>query len=278
MKNKKNYGIKAVIIANIVVAILFFAPLYWTFITSIKEKLEIYATPPSLIPQSFNLENYTKIFTINDGIYLQYFFNSVKITGTTVCMVCLISIFAGYAFSKLELPCKGIWLTLILLAIMVPFSSLMVPLYNVMADLKLLNSQMCIIFIYTTFQTPFCIFMMKNAFDMIPKDLREAALIDGAGDFKVFGKIYLPLVLSGVVTIAVYAAYTTWNDYLIALVFANTNRKTFNVGLVNLSIGDYGTDWGLLTSGAFIGLIPIMILFLFLQKYFVKGMMSGAVK
>jgi multiple sugar transport system permease protein len=275
---KKKFGLKPIIIINVIVALIYLAPLYWTFITSIKEKLEIYATPPSLIPKSFSLANYTKIFTINEGIYLKYFFNSVKIAVITVTLVCLVSVLAGYAFSKLELIGKEIWMTLILLAIMVPFSSLMVPLFNIMSDLKLLNSQLSLIFIYTTFQTPFCIFMMKNSFDMIPRDLRDAAMIDGAGYFKTFYEIYIPLVLSGVVTIAVYSAYTTWNDYLIALVFANTNTKTFNVGLVNLALGDYGTDWGLLTSGSFIGLIPILILFMFLQKYFVKGMMSGAVK
>lgn len=135
------------------------------------------------------------------------------------------------------------------------------------------------VLIYATFQTPFCIYMMKNAFDMVPDSLLESAKLDGAGNFKVFAKICLPLTWSAVATVAVYAAYTTWNDYLIALVFANNDAiKTFNVGLTNLAISIYGTDWGLLTSSSMIGLLPIMILFVFLQKYFIQGMMSGAVK
>ena len=107
----------------------------------------------------------------------------------------------------------------------------------------------------------------------------ESAKLDGAGSFQVFLKICLPLTWSSVATIAVYSAYTTWNDYLIVLVFANSNTiKTFNVGLTNLAISVYGTDWGVLTAGSLVGMFPIMMMFLFLQKYFIKGMMSGALK
>ena len=121
--------------------------------------------------------------------------------------------------------------------------------------------------------------MMKNAFDMIPDELRDAARIDGAGEMKTFVKIMLPTTWTSVATIVIYSAYTTWNDYLIAVVFANNeNIKTFNVGLTNMAIGQYGTEWGLLTAGSLIGLAPIMVLFIFLQKYFIKGMLGGAIK
>lgn len=135
------------------------------------------------------------------------------------------------------------------------------------------------VLIYATFQTPFAVYMMKNAFDMIPDELRDAARIDGAGEMKTFVKIMLPTTWTSVATIVIYSAYTTWNDYLIAVVFANNeNIKTFNVGLTNMAIGQYGTEWGLLTAGSLIGLAPIMVLFIFLQKYFIKGMLGGAIK
>lgn len=121
--------------------------------------------------------------------------------------------------------------------------------------------------------------MMKNAFDMIPAGLKEAAEIDGAGEWKIFFRIMLPTTWSSIATIFIYSAYTTWNDYLIAVVFANKETiKTFNVGLTNMAIGQYGTEWGLLTAGSLIGLLPIMILFIFMQKYFIKGMLGGAIK
>ena len=120
--------------------------------------------------------------------------------------------------------------------------------------------------------------MMKNTFDMVPNALKEAATIDGAGSLAIFFKVYLPLAMPGVVTTIVYTAYTTWNDYLIALTFGGTAWKTFNVAIADLSTMSDVLDWGMMTSGSFVSLLPIMALFLGLQKYFIKGMMSGAVK
>ena len=264
---------------NALLAILFFLPLYWTIATSLKGKTEIYQTPPSLFPSSPTLENYIKIFTLDNGLYLGYLVNSFVITAVTILAVVLVSVLAGYGFSKLQLKGKKLLMACILAAIMIPFQALLNPLYSIMSRLHLLNTIPSMVLIYTTFQSPFCIYMMKNSFDMIPDSLLESARLDGAGAFSVFGRICLPLTWSSVATIAVYSAYTTWNDYLIALVFANSNSiKTFNVGLTNLAIGQYGTDWGLLTSSSIIGLTPILILFIFLQKYFIKGMLSGALK
>lgn len=264
---------------NTVLGIVFILPLYWTIVTSLKDRTEIYGTPPSLFPKKPTLSNYVRIFTLENGRYLGYFKNTVLITITTIIVIVGISILAGYGLSKLKLKGKGLMLASIMAAIMIPFQALLNPLYSTMAKLGLLNTMTSMVLIYATFHSPFCIYMMKNAFDMIPDSLLESAKLDGAGSFKVFMKICLPFTWSSVATIAVYAAYTTWNDYLIALVFGNSDAiKTFNVGLTNLAISQYGTDWGLLTSSSIIGLIPILIMFAFLQKYFIKGMLSGALK
>ena len=251
--------------------------LYWAVVTSLKGKGEIYQVPPTLIPHMPTMDNYAKIFTLDNGVYLKYFMNSIWITICSILFTCIVSIAAGYGLSKLDLKGGKIMLACILGAMMIPFQTLLTPLYTIMAKLGLLNTKMSLVLIYTTFHTPFCIYMMKNAFDTIPNGLLESAKLDGAGSFQVFLKICLPLTWSSVATIAVYSAYTTWNDYLIALVFANSNTiKTFNVGLTNLAISVYGTDWGVLTAGSLVGMFPIMMMFLFLQKYFIKGMMSGA--
>lgn len=264
---------------NGILAAIFFLPLYWTVVTSLKDKTEIYTTPPTLIPQRPTLENYIKIFTLDDGLYRGYLVNSFVITGITIALVVFVSVLAGYGFSKLKIKGKPIFLICIMAAIMIPFQALLNPLYIIMSKLHLLNSITSVVLIYATFQSPFCIYMMKNAFDMVPDSLLEAAKLDGAGPLSVFCRMCLPLTWSSVATIAVYAAYTTWNDYLIALVFANSSAiKTFNVGLTNLAIGQYGTNWGILTAGSIIGLMPILVLFIFLQKYFIKGMLSGALK
>ena len=264
---------------NCVLGLLFFLPLYWTIVTSLKGKTEIYGTPPTLIPQAPTLENYIKILTLENGIYKDYFVNSIVATAITIFVTVVISVLAGYGLSKLELKGRGIMMACILATIMIPFQALLNPLYMIMSKLNLLNTIFSLILIYTTFHAPFCIYMMKNAFDVIPDGLLESARLDGGGNLTIFLKICLPLTWTSVATIAVYSAYTTWNDYLIALVFANSSAiKTFNVGLTNLAIGYYGTDWGVLTAGSVMGMLPIMILFLFLQKYFIKGMLSGALK
>nr|WP_317450425.1 carbohydrate ABC transporter permease [uncultured Sellimonas sp.] len=276
MKKKQH---TAKIITNSILALIMLMPLYWTLITALKDKNEIYEQPPSLFPRSVSLENFREILTRNDGVYLTYLKNSVVTTALTMLLVAIVSLLAGYAFSKLKVMGKKIWLLLIIAALMIPFQTLMIPLYSIMSTLHLTNTRISMILIYATFQTPFAIYMMKNAFDMVPNGLRDAAKIDGAGEITVFWKVMMPTTWSSIATIFIYSAYTTWNDYLIAVVFANNEAiKTFNVGLTNMAIGQYGTEWGLMTAGSLIGLAPIMLLFIFLQKYFIKGMLGGAIK
>lgn len=275
-KKKRNIGR---IVANSILAIIMLLPLYWTLITSVKGKMEIYEQPPTFFPERISLENYQEILVRNDGVFLTYLKNSVVTTLITMIFVAIISLLAGYAFSKMKLKGKNFCLILIIAALMIPFQTLMIPLYSIMSNLHLTNTRVAMVLIYATFQSPFAVYMMKNAFDMIPNELREAAKIDGASEWKIFLKVMLPTTWSSIATIFIYSAYTTWNDYLIAVVFANNDAiKTFNVGLTNMAIGQYGTEWGLLTAGSFIGLFPIMVLFVFMQKYFVKGMLGGAIK
>ena len=275
-KKKRNIGR---IVANSILAIIMLLPLYWTLITSVKGKMEIYEQPPTFFPERISLENYQEILVRNDGIFLTYLKNSVVTTLITMIFVAIISLLAGYAFSKMKLKGKNFCLMLIIAALMIPFQTLMIPLYSIMSNLHLTNTRVAMVLIYATFQSPFAVYMMKNAFDMIPNELREAAKIDGASEWKIFLKVMLPTTWSSIATIFIYSAYTTWNDYLIAVVFAKNDAiKTFNVGLTNMAIGQYGTEWGLLTAGSFIGLFPIMVLFVFMQKYFVKGMLGGAIK
>lgn len=276
---KRKDGKIGKIIANSILALIMLMPLYWTFITALKGKMEIYEQPPSFFPKVVSWENFKEILFRNDKVFLLYLKNSIVTTLLTMLFVAGISLLAGYAFSKLKIKGKKFFLLLILAALMIPFQTLMIPLYSIMSGLHLTNTRLSMILIYAMFQAPFAVYMMKNAFDMIPAGLKEAAEIDGAGEWKIFFRIMLPTTWSSIATIFIYSAYTTWNDYLIAVVFANKETiKTFNVGLTNMAIGQYGTEWGLLTAGSLIGLLPIMILFIFMQKYFIKGMLGGAIK
>lgn len=272
-KNKIKY------ILNGLVSFIFIIPFLWALSTSLKLPQEIAKSPPNWIPNNLSFENYQTIWTINDNIFLNYFLNSLIITTFTVILIVIISSLAGYGFSKLNIPFKNIIFVLILASLMIPFHALLVPLYSIMRDLRILNSRLSLIIIYVTFRMPFGIYMMRNSFDSIPDSIRESALIDGASELKTFAKILLPLTFPGLATTAIYAAYMTWNDFIIALIFTTSNEmRTLTVGLANLAVGQYGTSWGLLASGAIISFIPMILLYIFLQKYFIAGLTSGAVK
>ncbi|TAH71573.1 MAG: carbohydrate ABC transporter permease [Anaerolineaceae bacterium] len=266
-----------IICLNIIMGTIWLLPLYWSFVTSTKTDQEIYGGI-TLFPQKFTWANYIELFQRKDGIFFEYLKNSITLTLVTVLVVATVSVLAGFAFSKLEIMGSKLWLGLILFTIMVPVQALMVPLHNTLSSLGLLGTLAGMILIYVTFQTPFCVYMMKSSFDMVPNALREAATLDGAGPMAIFKHIYLPLAMPGAITVMVYSAYNTWNDYVIALTFGGNTMKTFNVGLVDLITNDFSISWGVLTSGSIVGLIPITIFFLIFQKYFVKGLMSGAIK
>lgn len=275
---KKNSAKKNVaIVLNVILGILWLLPIYWAFVTSIKTDEEIYSGI-TLFPQKIVWQNYVNLFEYKQGVFYTYIANSISITLMTVIVVAAISVMAGFAFSKLDLIGGKVILSAVLFTMMVPVQALMVPLYNTISSVGLLGTVAGMVVIFVTFQTPFCVYMMKSSFDMVPTALREAAIVDGAGRFMIFRKIYLPLALPGAITVVVYSAYNTWNDYLIGLTFGGNIMKTFNVGLVDLLSNDKSIGWGTLTSGSIVGMLPILVLFLVLQKYFVKGMMSGAVK
>lgn len=275
--NVRNH--KALYLINLLFAIVFLLPFLWTLSTSLKEPQYISDYPPRWIPPSLSFEHYRAIWSVGNGAFTAYFTNSVILTAVTAFFVVVIGALAGYGFAKLDIPLRGLLFLLILTALMVPFQSLLIPLFNLMTNLNLLNTHAALILIYVTFQLPFAVFMMTNAFEAIPTGLREAALMDGSGELGAFVRVMLPVAWPGLATVAIFSAYTTWNDFIINLVFTTSeDMRTLNVGLTNLALGQYGTDWGLLTSGAVVSSIPIMLLFIFLQRYFIAGLTGGAVK
>lgn len=262
----------------VILGILWLLPIYWAFVTSVKTHHEMYGGI-TLFPRAFTAENYQTLFTYKNSAAIEWLRNSFILCSITMIAVTVISVLAGFALSKLELPCKFLWIGMISFTLMVPVTTLLVPLYNTMSQIQLLGTFWSAILIYITFQTPFCTLMMKGSFDMVPKELREAAVVDGANNFVIFKSVYTPLALPGAITVLVYSAYHTWNDYTVSLTFGGGSLKNFNVGLTDMiTIVADSMDWGMLTAGTVVGMLPVLLLFLFLQKYFVQGMMSGAVK
>jgi len=264
---------------NIILAVGFVAPIAWTLLTSLKPTNQILTYPPQIFPDRFTIEHYRTILTVNDGLFLRFLFNSLLVTGATIVTVLVVSSLAGYAFANLRFPGINIFFIAILATMMVPFQSLLIPLYGFMQKLGLLNSYLVLVLVYSTFQLPFCVFMMRNSFAALPQSLRESALLDGCSEAQVFRKIYLPLSLPGLATVFVYTFMTSWNEYLMALTFNPTQKyQTLQVGLTTFSLSRYRTNWEMITTGSMITMIPVLLVFMLLQKYYVEGLTAGAFK
>jgi multiple sugar transport system permease protein len=267
-------------IFNIGLTILFLSPFYWALISSLKPYSEILTYPPTFFPIHISIESYKDLFAAGEGDFVFFAKNSLIVSSLTILVVCLISIPAGYAFSKLKFPGINILFLAVLSIIMVPFQVLLIPLYTLIHQMKLLDTHLALILIYSTFFMPFGVFIMRNSFDSIPNSIRESAIIDGASELKVLIKVFLPLTLPGVVTTIIYVFMESWNNFIIALIFTSSKSSiTLQVGLMNIATAKWEIiKWGMINAGSVITMLPILILFIILQKYFIKGMLAGAIK
>lgn len=270
---------KSLLIVLLIFSIFFLFAFYWTVITSFKPSSDILAYPPKLFVSNPTLEQYNKLFTAGDGVFLKYVGNTLILCALTIASILFLSIFGGYAMSKLAFKGSNVIFVIILSIIMVPFQALLIPLYDLMNKLNLLDTIPGLVLIYSTFFMPFCLFMMKNYFSSLPIALRESALIDGASEIKILFKVHLPLSLPAVATVIVYVFLETWNDFILSLVFTTSSDvRNIQVGIMNFATTRFTQDWGLINAGATFSIIPSILVFLLLQKYYVQGMTSGTTK
>jgi multiple sugar transport system permease protein len=235
--------------------------------------------PPHLYAYNPTIIQFQRLFAAGGGVFFQYCINTFVMTVSTICIVLSFGILCSYGISILPFKGSKFLFLLILSVFMVPFQSLMVPLYSQLTKMHLFNTKLGIILIYSTFFMPFCIFMLKNSFQQIPKALKESATIDGATNFTILRNIYIPLSGPSVVSCIVYLFIETWNDFILSFVFSSSDRvRTIQVGIMNFGKQRFQSDWGIINSGTFISILPTIILFLFLQKYYVQGLTIGAVK
>jgi multiple sugar transport system permease protein len=261
-------------------AFLFLAPLVWSVLVSFKQAPE--ARKPPLPPwptQGATLDNYLMLDNFGAGIMV-HAGNSLIVSVGTVVISVVVSLLAGYGFSRFRFPFKDHFFVLIIMSIMVPFQSILTPLFLILSRLGLQNSLVGLILVYVTLQLPFSVFMMRNAFDAVPKEIEEAARVDGASVWHVLVKIMLPLVFPGVVTVAIFAFLNSWNEFLAALIFmTDQDQYTLPILMTAVASGQFGTiNWGAIQSGVTIMMLPCLALFLLLQRYYVRGLTAGAVK
>ena len=259
----------------LIIAFLVNLPILTMIVNSLKSNTEI-LTSKSILPTKLTFENYETLHT-RSKFWLQ-FKNSavVSIWGTGLSII--IAAFAGYAISRYRsLFIAGFSRSLLMLQ-MFPIILVLIPLFIMFRNMNLINTHFAVIFLYVTVHLPFAIWMYKGFFDSIPKDLEEAAWIDGCSRLQSFMRIVLPISAPGVAAVAIFSFLFTWNEYLIANVFLrNEQLMTVPVGL-QMFMQQFATDWGSLTAASTLAMMPVFVFFLFVQKYMIYGAVAGSVK
>jgi multiple sugar transport system permease protein len=270
------YLIAAICVAVIVIMLW---PLVMSFLASVKPAAEAASPPPAYLPKALSLENYRTVATYHQGVWV-YVQNSLAVAAMTIGLCFLLAVPAGYGLARFEVPGKEIWFLLLLASMMVPYQALLVPLYLMFSKLGLTASLFGLAMLHTILQLPFSIYLMRNSFEAIPKEMEEAAVMDGASSLFALRRVFLPLVAPGMVTVALFAFITSWNEFIGALILMNTEASfTVPIMLTGVVSGNFGAvNWGGLQASVMVSILPCLLVYLLLQKYYVSGFLSGAVK
>jgi multiple sugar transport system permease protein len=255
------------------------APLLMSLFASIKTAAEAAASPPSYFPKTFSLENYGKVMHYQAGLWT-YVSNSLSVAAIAIVLCLILSVPAGYGLARFKIRNKEVLFLILLAPLMIPYQALLTPLYLMFSKIGLANSHFGLAVVHTILQLPFSIYLMRNSFEGIPRELEEAAVIDGSSSFQALKNIFLPLIAPGIVAVALFAFINSWNEFLSALIFMNKETAfTVPIMLVSVRAGRLGAvDWGALQAGVIVSILPCILIYLLLQKYYVSGFLNGAVK
>lgn len=262
-----------------ILAAVFLLPIIWATLNSFKTPAEANAATPTWFPHSLSLANYAKLASYGNGIGV-YLWNSLFLSTLVVIGTVVVTVLAGYGFARFRFRGKSLLFGTTLLILMVPYATILIPLYIVLGWLHLTNTVIGLALTLVMFQLPFGVFLMRNSFESIPRELEEAALVDGCGQVGALRHISLRLVTPGIVTVALFSFLASWNEFLAPLIFLNDGSQyTLPLMLVGLSTGQYGAvDYGSLQAGVVITIVPVLLLYLALQRYYVSGLVNGALR
>lgn len=252
------------------------APLLWVLSTSFKPNQEAISFPPKLLPDAPTLDNY--LFVLTDPKLVTSLFNSLLVSIGSTGLSVAVSALAGYAFARFEFKGKNLLMSIILGLFMIPVVINIIPLYIMLANVGLLNSLLALVLTFQILIIPLNIFLLKNYFETIPKELDEAALIDGCSKLRALWHIIVPMSMPGFLIAAILSFRFSWNEFVLPIVLSNKpDVMVFQVALYQF-ISLYRIDWGYLTAGINIALIPVVVLMLFAQKRMIRGLTLGAVR
>jgi multiple sugar transport system permease protein len=277
MSRRLSAGKRILLVELPVLAILVFAlaPFVWMLLTSVKPNADLSVFPVRYLPSRFTLEHYATL--LQRTSFAGNLLNSLVIACGAVLVGLATSVPAAYAFSRFRFRGRRMLMTAFLVINMFPIVLLIIPLFVLMRNLGLIDTFLGVIIGHSTFSIPFSIWMLVSYFNAIPRELDEAATIDGATRLQTIRLVVLPLVMPGLVTTAIYVFITSWNEYLFAMMLSGQTVRPVTVAL-QLFIGEFTVQWGLLTAGGALIALPVAILFLFVQRRIVGGLTSGAVK
>jgi multiple sugar transport system permease protein len=265
--------------ACVAVIAIMAAPLVFSFLASIESAVEASSAPPHYLPQTFSLQNYLKVVGYQAGL-ATYIGNSILVALTTIAACIALAAPAGYGLARFSPHGKEIAFLVLLAPMMIPYQALLTPLYLDFAKLGLVDSRIGLAIVHTILQLPFSVYLMRNAFEAIPREIDEAAMIDGCSAWRRLTHVFLPLAVPALVTVALFAFINSWNEFLAALILMNRESSfTVPILLVSVRTGDHGAvDWGALQASIVISIIPCLVVYLALQRYYISGLLSGAVK
>jgi ABC-type glycerol-3-phosphate transport system permease component len=251
-------------------------PLYWMLNTSLKPSTEIFRSPPSFISSQWSLGAYAEIFATRP--IARYLLNSLVVSaGATVLSVTLAAL-AAYGFTRFFIRGANLFIIFLLFTKMLPETLLIVPYFQLMSALGLVDTYLALILAYSSFALPFSVWMLIGFFRTIPREIDEAAIIDGASRLQVFWRVVLPLARPGLAAVALFTFIIAWNSYVWALVLTtDPDMFVISVGITNL-VGEYRVQWNELMAAALIGALPVMLLYAFLNRHLVSAITAGAVK
>lgn len=256
-------------------------PMAWMFLTSIKTQFAALQYPPQWWPTEPTFQNYWRLINPNDSIgheFLRYFWNSLYVSFATTVLGVAVAVPAAYAFSRFRFPGRSFLFFTVLVRNMFPAVVFLMPLFLLMRWMGLVNTHGSLILTYLTFGLPLSIWLLKGFFDNIPIQLEQAARIDGATRFQAFFLIVMPLSTPGIIATSIFSFIGAWNEYVYAYTFlSKQDSMTLPVGIQRF-FTEFATDWPGLMAATFLMSVPVVVLFLVLQKYFVRALTEGAVK
>ncbi|RED58165.1 MULTISPECIES: carbohydrate ABC transporter permease [Cohnella] len=264
-------------VALLVIMVGFLFPVYWMFVTSLQSNSELMKLPPKWIPFNIDLSSYVDI--LKSSVFLTFYKNTFLVAAGATVMCIIVSIFAGYALSRFRFKGSNLIALLLLSAQMFPTVTLVIGLYSQYQKMNLLNTLFVLVLAAASTALPFSVMLMRTFFNSISRELEEAAEIDGASRFRVLFTVIVPLSKPGIMAIAIYTFLIAWDDFLFGLTLvSDLDKRTLSPGLSLTFLGEYSYNWSGATAAAVTATLPLLIAFLFLQRYMVEGLTAGGVK